>query len=149
MSDYNANITWTRGGAEFDYDHFSRAHSWTFDSGVVVPATSAPDFHGDRDRVNPEEALVAALSSCHMLTFLVIAARKRFIVESYADNATGVMTKNERGKLWISRVTLRPKIVFSGEKRPTPEEVASLHRSAHENCFIAHSVRTEVVIESQ
>lgn len=149
MSEYTANINWTRAGEEFHSDHYSRAHSWTFDSGVVVPATAAPEFHGDRDRVDPEEALVASLSSCHMLTFLAIAARKRFVVESYADQATGVMTKNELGKPWISRVTLRPKVVFSGQKRPTTEEIAGMHRSAHENCFIAHSVRSEVVVEPQ
>lgn len=147
MSEHTANIHWTRAGEEFNSDHYSRAHSWTFDSGVVVPATAAPDYHGDRDRVDPEEALVASLSSCHMLTFLAIAARKRFVVESYADHPTGVMTKDEHGKLWISRVSLRPKAVFSGERRPTGEEIASMHRTAHENCFIAQSVRSDVVVE--
>lgn len=149
MSEHIANIAWTRSGADFQYDRFDRAHTWTFEGDVIVPASAAPDFHGDAKRVNPEQALVAALSSCHMLTFLAIAARKRFVVESYTDRAVGQLTKNERGKLWLSQVSLRPKVVFSGEKRPTHEEVAALHRSAHENCFIALSVRTEVVVEPQ
>lgn len=147
MSEHTATIVWNREGEEFSYEHYSRSHTWTFDGGVVVPGTAAPAYRGDPKRVDPEEAFVAALSSCHMLTFLAIAARKRFIVEQYSDEAIGVLTKNERGKLWMSRVTLRPKVVFSGAKRPTPEEVVAMHHSAHENCFIALSVRTEVLVE--
>ncbi|HKU43833.1 MAG TPA: OsmC family protein [Polyangiales bacterium] len=149
MSEHTANVEWTRNGEDFQFDRFSRAHHWSFEGGVVVPASAAPDFHGDPKRVDPEQAFVASLSSCHMLTFLAIAARKRFVVESYTDHAVGVLTKNERGKPWMSRVSLRPKVVFSGEKRPTQEEIAALHRSAHENCFIALSVRSEVVVEPQ
>lgn len=149
MSEHVANIVWKRSAEEFRYEHFSRAHSWTFDGGVVVPASAAPAFHGDLDRVDPEEALVAAVSSCHMLTFLAIAARKRFTVEQYSDEARGLLTKNDKGKLWISSITLRPKVVFSGEKRPTAEEIAAMHHSAHENCFIALSVRSEVTVEPQ
>jgi organic hydroperoxide reductase OsmC/OhrA len=149
MSEHIANILWNRGAGEFRFEHFSRAHTWTFDAGVVVPATSAPAFHGDPERVDPEEAFVAALSSCHMLTFLAIAARKRFTVEQYSDEARGALTKNEQGKFWISRVTLSPKVVFSGEKRPTNAEIAAMHHTAHENCFIALSVRTEVSVEPQ
>lgn len=149
MSEHTANILWKRDSDEFRYEHFSRSHTWTFDGGVVVPATSAPAFYGTPERVDPEEALVAALSSCHMLTFLAIAARKRFIVEQYSDEARGVLTKNEQGKLWMSQVTLRPKAIFSGEKRPTAEEIARMHHTAHENCFIALSVRSEVLVEPQ
>jgi len=147
-------VALTQKGACFDYaqfhfDHYSRAHTWSFDSGVVVPATAAPAFHGDPERVDPEEAFVASLSSCHMLTFLAIAARKRFIVEQYRDEALGVLSKNEHGKLWMSHVSLRPKVVFSGEKRPADTEIAAMHHSAHENCFIALSVRSEVTVEPQ
>jgi len=147
MSEHTASILWTRSSEDFHYEKFNRAHSWTFDSGVVVPASAAPAYHGDPDRVDPEEAFVASLSSCHMLTFLAIAARKRFIVERYMDQALGVLSKNEQGKPWISRVTLRPKATFSGEKRPTSQEIDAMHHSAHENCFIALSVKTEVVVE--
>jgi organic hydroperoxide reductase OsmC/OhrA len=149
MSEHTATILWNRDSEEFRYEHFSRSHTWTFDSGVVVPATAAPAYHGDPTRVDPEEAFVAALSSCHMLTFLAIAARKRFTVEQYSDEACGVLTKNEQGKPWISRVTLRPKVVFSGAKRPTPDEVTAMHHSAHENCFIALSARSEISVEPQ
>ena len=147
MSDHTAKILWQRSGEEFQPDHYSRAHTWAFDCGVVVPASAAPAYGGDTDRVDPEEAFVASLASCHMLTFLAIAARKRFIVEQYVDEPVGVLSKNAHGKFWISRVTLHPKVVFSGERRPSPEEVAAMHHSAHENCFIALSVTTEVVIE--
>lgn len=147
MSEHTASILWRRGSLEFNSEKFSRAHTWTFDSGVVVPASAAPAYHGDLDRVDPEEAFVASLASCHMLTFLVIAARKQFIVEQYTDAAFGLLTKNERGKPWISKVTLRPKVVFSGAKRPSADEIAAMHRSAHENCFIALSVRSEVAVE--
>jgi organic hydroperoxide reductase OsmC/OhrA len=149
MSEHTVSVLWNRSSDEFTYDHFSRAHTWTFDSGVVVPATAAPAFHGDPERVDPEEAYVAALSSCHMLTFLAIAARKRFVVEQYLDQAVGTLTKNERGKLWMSHISLRPKVIFSSEKRPTAAEVAAMHHTAHENCFIALSVQSEISIEPQ
>jgi organic hydroperoxide reductase OsmC/OhrA len=144
MSEHLATITWKRSSADFTAQTYNRSHTWTFDSGVTVPASASPVYRGDKDRVDPEEALVAALSSCHMLTFLFEAARKRFVVDSYDDAAIGVMTKNERGKLWVSRVTLRPKVRFSGELQPSAAELAALHEHAHENCFIAQSVKTEV-----
>ena len=147
MSEHTAEIVWTRSSNDFDHARFNRDHAWTFQGGVVVPASSAPDFHGNPAYLNPEDAFVAALSSCHMLTFLAIAARKRFIVERYADHPVGVLSKNEGGKLWLSRVTLRPDVVFSGEKRPTAEEIDGMHHSAHAHCIIASSARTEVVIE--
>jgi organic hydroperoxide reductase OsmC/OhrA len=149
MSEHTANIIWTRSSNDFDYNAFSRAHTWSFPGGEIVPASSAPDFRGDPERVNPEEALVAAVSSCHMLTFLAIAARKRFVVERYTDHPAGVLTKNEGGKLWVSRVTLRPAVLFSGERRPRPEEIEAMHRSAHDHCIVAASLRSEVLIEPQ
>ena len=115
-----------------------------------MPASSSPQSvrvpFSRADAVDPEEALVAALSSCHMLTFLYLAARQGFVVESYDDAAVGVMTKNERGKLYMSKTTLRPRIVFSGAKQPNAEELAQLHHHAHEECYIANSVLTEVVV---
>jgi organic hydroperoxide reductase OsmC/OhrA len=98
------------------------------------------------DAVDPEEAFVAAISSCHMLTFLSIAAKKRFVVDSYEDKALGIMTKNENGKLFVSKVTLDPAIEFSGDKVPTPEQIADMHHLAHKECFIANSVLTEIVV---
>lgn len=149
--EYKATLSWTRDGSAFVDNKFSRAHQWSFDGGVTVPASSAPSVvrlpYSKADAVDPEEALVAALASCHMLTFLYLAAKQGFIVDSYDDEAVGVLTKNERGKLYVSKVTLRPRIVFSGDKRPSEAEIGELHHHAHEDCFIANSVLTEVVIE--
>jgi organic hydroperoxide reductase OsmC/OhrA len=147
MSEHTVTVTWRRETPTFTYDTFNRDHRWEFGSGSLVHASSAPEFLGNPDLVNPEEALVAALSSCHMLTFLAIAARKRLVVESYSDAAVGFLEKNEAGKLAITRTILRPTVVFSGDQVPTPEELVSLHHKAHENCFIASSVRTVVTVE--
>jgi organic hydroperoxide reductase OsmC/OhrA len=147
MSEHRATIRWERQSPDFSYDGYNRAHDWAFDAGVEVPASSAPDYQGDPDRVDPEEALVAAVSSCHMLTFLALAARKRFVVDGYTDEAVGFMEKNDEGKLAITRVVLRPTIAFGGDSAPSPEQLDKLHRQAHEHCFIANSVRAEVVVE--
>ncbi|HXZ86700.1 MAG TPA: OsmC family protein, partial [Myxococcota bacterium] len=109
-------------------------------------ASSAPEYFGDAALPNPEEALVMALSSCHMLTFLAVAARRRFTVDSYEDAAVGHMEKNESGRIAITRVELRPRVAFSGANRPTKDELAKLHEQAHHACFIANSVRTEVTV---
>lgn len=118
-----------------------------FGGGQIVPWSSAPEFKGDAERPNPEEAFVASLSTCHMLTFLAVAARKKFVVDSYDDEAVGRMTKNHAGKLWVSHVTLRPRVAFGGERKPSSEEMAEMHHLAHENCFIALSVKTDVTVE--
>jgi organic hydroperoxide reductase OsmC/OhrA len=148
--EYKATVRWTRDGAAFTDQKYSRGHVWRFDGGVEVPASSAPASvplpYSRAEAVDPEEAFVASLSSCHMLFFLFLAAKAGFVVDSYEDHAVGVMTKNERGKLFVSKVTLDPKIAFSGDKRPSPEEIAGLHHRSHEECFIANSVRTEVVV---
>ena len=149
--EYLAKVSWKRDDATFSDGKYSRGHLWSFDGGTIVPASSSP--HSVRvpfsraDAVDPEEALVAALSSCHMLTFLYLAQKQSFVVDSYDDDAVGVMTKNERGKLFVSQVTLRPRIVFSGAKRPSDAELVELHHHAHEECYIANSVLTEVVVE--
>src|SRR5262245_14099838 len=151
--EYKAAVSWKRASGEaFADGKFSRAHEWSFDGGVKVSASSSPLSvkvpFSRADAVDPEEALVAALSSCHMLTFLYLAYRQGFVVDSYADEAVGVMTKNERGKLFVSRVALRPRIAFSGAKQPSADELAQLHHHAHEECYIANSVLTEVVVEA-
>lgn len=145
--EYIARVTWERGDEPFVDNKYSRGHLWTFDGGISVPGSSAPSsvpVYSKTDAVDPEEALVAALSSCHMLFFLAFCALKGFCVDSYVDNAVGTMTKNERGKLYISHVALKPVVTFSGAKTPDAETVARLHHRAHEECYIANSVRAEV-----
>ncbi len=147
MSEHRASLAWSRDGIEFTFDTYSRNHRWNFENGAVVEASAAPDFKGDVDRVDPEEGFVASLASCHMLTFLAIAARKRFVVDTYEDRAVGVMEKNSEGKLAVTRVVLRPEISFGGEKQPDESEIHRMHELAHEHCFIANSVKTEIRIE--
>ncbi len=149
--EYRATVRWARQeGEAFTDQRYSRVHVWAFDGGVEVPASSAPSSvplpFSRPDAVDPEEAFVAALSSCHMLFFLHLAARRGFIVDRYEDHAVGVMAKNERGKLHVARVTLDPRIDFSGARRPTPDDIAELHHRSHEECYIANSVRTEVTV---
>ncbi|MGZ5924856.1 MAG: OsmC family protein [Rhizomicrobium sp.] len=150
MSEHHASIRWKRTSADFTYDSYNRAHEMRFNEGtIVVPASAAPAFKGDIDRVDPEEAFVAALSSCHMLTFLALCARKRLVVDSYDDDAVGVMEKGSDGKLWVSRVTLRPRIRFAAGTSVEPAALAEIHHKAHGECFIANSVKTDVSVETQ
>ncbi len=147
MSEHAVKVAWTRGAAEFTPDTYDRTHRWTFGGGVRIEASSAPEYRGRSELPNPEEALVAALSSCHMLTFLALAARRRLVVERYDDAALGHLEKNAKGRLAITRVTLRPRVAFGGDKQPTSDEFARLHHLAHEQCFIANSVTTDVTVE--
>jgi organic hydroperoxide reductase OsmC/OhrA len=151
MSTYTATIRWTRDGAKFTDNRYSRAHTLTFDGGAVVRASSSPHVvrppYSDPAGVDPEEMFVASLSSCHMLWFLSLAATRGFVVDSYLDNAEGVMEKNAAGKLAMTRVTLRPRVVFAGDRLPSKAESDALHHAAHEECFIANSVKTEVLID--
>lgn len=148
--EYRATVRWNRDGATFSDNRYSRGHHWSFDCGIEVLASASPSVVplplSREDAVDPEEAFVAAVSSCHMLTFLSIAAKKRFVIDSYVDQALGIMTPNEKGKLYVSKVTLDPVIEFSGDKMPTPEQIADLHHLAHQECFIANSVITEIVV---
>ena len=150
--EYRVTVLWTRGDAAFTDNRYSRGHVWKFDGGIEVPASSAPSSvrlpYSVAEAVDPEEALVAALSSCHMLTFLYVAAKAGFVVDRYEDDARGIMTKNERGKLFVSTVWLRPAIAFSGAKRPSAAEMEALHHEAHEECYIANSVLAEVIVEA-
>src|SRR5215471_6967688 len=152
MSEHKATIRWTQSQGDFLKGTYSREHTWTFDGGMTVQASSSPAAvrvpFSNPANVDPEEAFVASLSSCHMLTYLYVASRKGFEVSSYEDEAVGVMTKNERGVPWVSTVTLQPRITYAGPKVPTTEEQEALHHAAHEQCFIANSVKTEVKVES-
>lgn len=147
MSEHRASLRWRRGEAAFTYETYTRDHVWRFPGGVEVPASSAPEFRGNAALVDPEAALVAALSSCHMLTFLAIAARKRIVIESYDDDAVGVLEKNADGKLAVTRVVLRPKVVFGEGASVSKEDLERLHHRSHEECFIANSVKTDVTVE--
>ena len=151
MSEYSATISWQRGASEpFVDQRYSRAHEWAFDGGVRVPASSShvvPLPWSVAEHVDPEEAFVASLSSCHMLTFLWLVARAGYLVESYRDEAVGFMERNERGRQSITRVTLRPRVRFGGERQPDLAALERLHHQAHEECFIANSVNTVVTTE--
>lgn len=151
MAEYTATIVWNRGNATFTDNKYSRGHRWQFDGGVEVPASSSPHVvplpFSVQAAVDPEEAFVAALSSCHMLCFLSVAAKRGFVVDSYRDEALGLMAKNAEGKLAMTKVTLRPAVVFSGDRRPASHEVEAMHHESHEQCFIASSVKTDVQCE--
>ena len=152
MSELKATIRWKCNDPDFLKGRYSREHTWTFDGGVVVPASSSPSVvpvpMSNPANVDPEEAFVASVSSCHMLTFVYLAGRAKFQVDSYEDEAVGVMTKNEKGVPWVSAITLHPRIVFGGAKHPTSAELETLHHQAHEQCFIAASIKTQVRVAS-
>jgi organic hydroperoxide reductase OsmC/OhrA len=152
MSSYFATVQWLRGDAVFAKQQYTRGHMWKFDEGLTVPASASPHVvkapWAVARAVDPEEALVAALASCHMLFFLSDASRAGFMVEKYEDAAEGVMTKNADGRVAITLVTLRPQVTFSGTM-PTAEEFAKLHDGAHEQCYIANSIRSEVRLEPE
>src|SRR6266404_7166321 len=144
MSEHKVTLKWERGGAEFSYQKYPRDHTWSFDGGHTMTATAAPAYLGNPANVDPEEAFVASLSSCHMLTFLAIAAKQKFVLDEYVDDAVGHMEKNPEGRLAITRVTLNQRLKFSGDKEPTAQEIEEMNHAAHEQCFIANSVKTEV-----
>ncbi|WJG28953.1 OsmC family protein [Vibrio furnissii] len=152
MSQYGATVKWQRQPSEVFHDNqYSRGHEWRFDGGVTVPASASPHIVplplSVAENVDPEEAMIAALSSCHMLVFLSIAAKKRYVVESYEDQAIGTLAPNQEGKTALTQVVLRPKVIFSGEKQPSVEMLEKMHHQSHENCFIANSVKTEVTTQ--
>jgi organic hydroperoxide reductase OsmC/OhrA len=151
MADYQVTVHWERGDQRFTDNRYSRGHTWIFDGGVEIPASSSPHIvptpYSNANAVDPEEAFVASLSSCHMLWFLSIAAKRGFLVDSYADDAVGMMGKDRSGRLAMTRVTLRPAVVFSDHRLPTQAEIQAMHHEAHEKCYIANSVKTEVRCE--
>ncbi len=150
MSEHKATISWKRTSPDFIKGKYSREHSWTFDGGLTIPASPSPSVvpapYSNPAHVDPEEAYVASISSCHMLTFLYLASKQGFQVDSYEDEAVGLMSKNEKGAAWVGSVTLNPKIIYSGEKLPAPEDEVHLHHLAHEQCFIANSVKTTITV---
>ena len=150
MSTYTATVRWRRKGGDFAKGRYSRAHEWAFDGGTVVPASASPDNvppgTADEAGVDPEEGFIAAIASCHMLFFIDYARRAGFIVENYVDEAEGVLEKRADGKIAMTRVTLWPHVSWAGNS-PDEAAIAQLHHRAHEDCFIANSVNTEVTIE--
>jgi len=152
MREYFSTVSWVRGEQKYSDNRYSRGHQWTFDEGVTVPASASPHIvplpMSVEAAVDPEEALVASLSSCHMLFFLDFSRQRGFIVDAYVDEAVGVMEKNAHGITMMTTVTLRPKIDFSGDVQPDEAEIEAIHHAAHEACFIANSVKTEVRVES-
>lgn len=154
MSKYSATIKWEKIKDErFDDNKYSRGHTWEFDGGEIVQASSSPKVvplpYSIEANVDPEEAFIASLSSCHMLFFLSFAANRKYVVESYTDVATGIMQLNEAKKMAMTDVTLNPKIQFSGELQPTKEQIEKIHHNAHKQCFIANSVNTKITINTE
>ena len=151
MSEHKATVEWVLSDEKFIDNRYSRRHRWTFDGGISVQASASPQVvplpMSVEDAVDPEEAFVASLSSCHMLWFLSIIAKRGYTVVRYVDNAIGKIGKNVEGKLAVTTVVLRPELEFSGDKTPTQDEVLECHHQAHEKCFIANSVITEVTVE--
>ena len=149
MADYAATVRWSRMGAKFTDNRYSRAHQWEFDGGVCVPASSSPHNVpaplSDPANVDPEEAFVASLSSCHMLWFLSIAAKHGYVVQDYVDQAEGVMEPDESGRLAMTRITLRPTIRYAGDKLDATK-TQELHHEAHDKCFLANSVKTQITV---
>lgn len=149
MSEYGATVTWhLKPDTPFEYEQFNRDHEWTLSGGEVVQASASPSFFGSGSRVNPDEAVIAATSSCHMLTFLAIAAKRGLKVLSYIDQPSGTVEKNAEGRTAITHIVLRPRVVFDGVDMDGPA-LEKLHASAHRNCFVANSLKSDVRIEPQ
>ncbi|TAM25003.1 MAG: OsmC family peroxiredoxin [Candidimonas sp.] len=153
MAEYVVEVSWTRNGQNFSGKKYSRKHTLRFDGGAEIQASSSPHFvpapWSDTTAVDPEELFVSSLSSCHMLWFLSIAAKQGFCIDRYLDNAAGVMGENAEGNWAMTQVTLKPAVSFSGEKIPSKAQIESMHHEAHEECFIANSVKTDVRCEPQ
>lgn len=149
MSEHRARIAWRRETDSFRYEDYNREHTWTFPKGgVVVGASAAPKYRGNPEAVDPEEALVASISSCHMLTFLAICARRGIVVESYLDDAVGWMEPNEQRKLAVTRVVLKPSVTFAPGQEPDARTLAAIHEESHTQCFIANSVKTTITVDT-
>jgi organic hydroperoxide reductase OsmC/OhrA len=149
MSEYKATVNWKRETPDFNYDTFDRTHRIDFAGGIHCQASSAPEFQGKANLVNPEELLASALASCHMLTFLAVASKSRINVKSYTDQAVASLDKNAEGKMCVTKITLHPKVVFDTAEPISPEKISELHAKAHKHCFIANSIAAKVVIEPQ
>ena len=151
MSEYVAEIIWQRGSQKFSDNRYSRAHEWHFDGGVMVPASSSPQVvpepYSAASHVDPEEAFVASIASCHMLFFLSLAAKKKWLIDEYRDTPAGIMESDATGAISMTKVTLRPQLVFGKSRLPSKDLVSAMHKQAHQMCFIANSVKTQIVVE--
>jgi organic hydroperoxide reductase OsmC/OhrA len=147
MSEHNVYLSWKNEGEDFSYKTYDRSHLWKFEGGTVIIASAAPDYLGKAELVNPEEAFAASLSSCHMLTFLAIASMKKYRVATYEDNAVAILGKNIKGKMAVKTLYLRPNINFEGDNIPDNAAIDEMHHRAHQGCFIANSVSTDIIIE--
>lgn len=148
MSEHYASLHWARDGAAFTYEAYPREHEVVLGQQTKVAASSAKEYRGRPERANPEEMLVGAASSCHMLTFLAICAREKLVVDGYDDHAVGWLEKDERGRLSVTRIVLHPRVHFAGGAAVDAARLASLHEQAHHGCFIANSIRTAVTVEA-
>ena len=146
MSEHKVNFSWERKGLEFTYKNFSRDHEWDFGNGNVIKATAAPEFLGNPELVDPEQAFVASIASCHSLTFLAIWALQKIEVDSYSDHAVGYLEKDEDGKPWLSKIDLNPEIKFADNVNLENEQIQELHQKAHTECFLARSVKTTIKV---
>jgi len=148
MAEHTISIIWERGDSSFKFEDFDRNHKIQFPGGQSLQASSAPGYMGDPQRANPEESLLASVSSCHMLTVLAIAAKKKMVVDRYEDKPHGTLAPNRDGRMMVNRITLRPKIIFAGEQPPR-DVIEKLHESAHKHCFIANSLlsKQEILIQ--
>jgi len=149
MSEHKAKIVWKREAPDFVYETYNREHVWEFESGQSLTASAAPEFHGSADKANPEQALVAAAASCHMLTFLALAARKRIVVDSYRDEAAGTLAQNDDGKMAVTVIALNPQITFAPGVEMSDEDLAALHAKAHRQCFIANSITSRITVNGR
>ena len=144
MSTYSINLEWKQTSEDFSYEKYNRHHSIAFSGNQTLMNSASPEYFGNSDMSNPEELLASALASCHMLTFLAIASKSGYNVHSYNCKAEAVLGKNEDGRMSVTEITLTPEIVYNGDKRPTDEQLKSLHEKSHKNCFIAQSLKTKV-----
>ena len=147
MSEHNITLTWSKQTESFAYKDYNRDHQWDFGEGLVVNASSAPQYLGTPEYADPERAFAAALSSCHMLFFIAICSKKRLVVENYVDHATAMLEADAEGDLIISQVTLRPKVIFAEGVDVSQEEIEKIHQISHDKCFLAKSVKSELIIE--
>jgi organic hydroperoxide reductase OsmC/OhrA len=147
MAEFKVNLSWKNESEDFSYKKYDRTHNWKFEGGTIVEASAAPEYLGKKEFVNPEEAFAASLASCHMLTFLAIASMKKYTIEIYEDSAVALLEKNEKSRMAITKLFLRPKITFTGDSIPDRTIINKMHQRAHAECFVANSVLTEIIIE--
>ena len=144
MSSYVINLEWKKESEDFSYEKYNRDHTVSFSGNQTLKNSASPEYLGNSDMSNPEELLASALASCHMLTFLAIASKSGYVVESYTCKAEAVLGKNAEGRISVTEINLTPEISYSGDKRPSDEQLKSLHDKSHKNCFIAQSLQSKV-----